>query len=124
MKSLIIIILFFSCSSLVFSQTNYTYSDTIPSAGDYLKFSSKAFSSAMVLSGVTAGMMVFATTSDYKEVRNVFYGFSLATTLASIFFGVKGVIYIGKAGEALNYESKNKIRIEPASSGLGVKVSF
>ena len=140
MKKVIFIAILTICVSFVYFQEpevkvaldikkgyeNYLNKDLSLSSGEYLQKSSNNFMASFCFAATTAGTFYGGSfiPDDMKPLRYYVYAIGGAMSVISAYCGIKGIVYLNKAGKKLNLEKRNTAYIEPASSGIGLKVTF
>ncbi len=101
------------------------------SSGDYLQKSSNHFMASLCFSMASVCVFYGGSCIDKKDSRNIVYGIGAAIGIVSIYQGIRGVVYLNRAGKKLNLEQKdreskekNVVYIEPVNDGIGLKFTF
>ena len=105
---------------------NYLNKDLSLSSGEYLQKSSNNFMGSLCLAVTAVGTFYGGTLidDDMKVLRYSVYGIGGVMSVISVYCGIRGIVYLNKAGKKLNIENKDIVYIEPASAGLGFKITF
>jgi hypothetical protein len=106
----------------------YLIKDLSLSSGDYLQKSSNCLLLSTCFSIASAGMISTAYFSKDHAFSALMYGTGGVMSLLAVYKGIKGVVYLNRAGKKLNLEreqlKKEVVYIEPSSSGIGIKFTF